>query len=362
MKVNNVQQYSVSYNNQCDYKNKKQASPSFGSGSLAVTFWDSIARGGFAASFTVQDMAGTNFPRTYQALQRNKDLTGENNYKAAAEVAIREFTTGPSMCAIPIFVLAGAKKLSGSANEVPIEHIEAFSNEMKGVMKGVPITETTTVEGYAKDVKANFYEKMFKMALTTGEMSDKEKQIIEERAKRLAGLLQQYDEAPSRNFIKQFFDKKLIQKGVNGAPDVEIKAKDQIFSEIIHEFSDAKKKLTTDYTTLLSSDMNGTLKPKSISSLVKDFSNFGNDAVTTLQKESKDGGLASLGIKYSSFMDEFKKRRVGSKFLTNVLMVGATSLFIVQIPKMYTLHKTNPETDVFRLQEQQGSEVKNVNK
>ena len=81
MKVNNIQNYNC-YNNSFQKarsgvsQNKSQNNPSF-KGDMMINFWDAVARGGFAASFTIQDMTGTNFPRTWQALQRNKDITGE---------------------------------------------------------------------------------------------------------------------------------------------------------------------------------------------------------------------------------------------------------------------------------------------
>jgi len=105
-----------------------------------IDFWAAIARGGLAASFTVQDMLGTNFPRTFAALDRNKDITGKNNYKAAVEVAIREFTTGPSMFVIPALVLAGATRFSsfaGEANRVSKDNIAIFSDIMKGTMSNL---------------------------------------------------------------------------------------------------------------------------------------------------------------------------------------------------------------------------------
>ena len=136
MKVNNVrnQIYNTPSYNANQRKAGKNSNPSFG-GALAINFWDAVARGGFAASFTLQDMTGTNFPRTWQALQRNKEITGENNYKAAAEVTIREFVTGPSMTLIPMAVLAIAKKTGGSAMEVPMENIAPFSDQMKAILE-----------------------------------------------------------------------------------------------------------------------------------------------------------------------------------------------------------------------------------
>lgn len=362
MKVNNIQNYNtnlyanrgVNGNKQCPSAN----SPSFG-GALAINFWDAIARGGFAASFTVQDMTGTNFPRTYQALQRNKEITGENNYKAAAEVAIREFLTGPSMCIIPMLVLAASKGASGTANEVPLDNIEAFSDQMKTILKNSPIRRNDLdfpknfPDNYSGKIKTGFYQRMFALALGE-DLSEGKK--VSETAKELAGMLEEYDVAPKRGFFKQLLNRDIIEKVEDGskrAKGSKIEAKDQIFDRIVTKFTDSRKHLTDDYSSLLTTDMNGTLpKENNITSLIKDISNFGNDVQKTMQRHTaKNGATTIVNIEFESFMDEFKKRRVGSKFLTNVLMVAATALFMIKIPKLYTLYNTNPETDAFRNQE-----------
>ena len=99
--------------------------------------------------------------------------------------------------------------------------------------------------------------------------------------------------------------------------------------------------------------MNG-LKDKenSIRTLVKDFSNFGCDVQNVMKKQTaKNGAITDVSVRTGSFMDHFKAQRTGSKFITNILMVVATGLFMMNIPKLYTLYKTNPETDAFRNKE-----------
>ena len=352
MKVNNIQTYGLNCQNRgngSNSMNQNKNNPSFG-GNIAINFWDAIARGGFAASFTVQDMTGTNFPRTYQALQRNKEITGKNNYKAAAEVAVREFVTGPSMCLIPMLVLAGAKKMHGSANDVPLNNIEVFSDITKDVLKNNELTRTDhgnithLAEEYAQKIKGQSYQKMFALAL--GEDVSKE---ASKEAKDLAKMLEDYDVAKKRGFFKQLLNKPLTSKGKNGK---EIKAKDQIFADIITKFTDTKKAKVDDYSNLLTvtfKKADGTEVVNNIQTLVKDFSNFGNDVSKTIVNTvGKSGSLSATSIDHSSFMDYFKSSRVGSKFATNVIMAVATALFMKYIPKLYTIYKTNPETDAFR--------------
>lgn len=361
MKVNNIKSqytYNSHVNNAQPKKASKGSNPSFG-GALAINFWDAVARGGFAASFTLQDMTGTNFPRTWQALQRNKEITGENNYKAAAEVAIREFVTGPSMTLIPMAVLAIAKKTGGKANDVPLENIAPFADQMKAILEKTEFHRTDLdfvknfPQQYSQRIKLSFYERMFALAL--GENIGDGKNISD-HAKHLAKMLEQYDDAPKRGFMKQLLNQDLREKVDNTGTETKgaiIQAKDQILEKIITTFTDIRKTSETDYTRLLKTDMNGLLdKENSITTLVKDFSNFGCDVQNVMKKSTAhNGAITDVSVRVNSFMDHFKAQRTGSKFLTNVLMVVATGLFMMNIPKLYTLYKTNPETDAFRNKE-----------
>lgn len=354
MKINNVQNntyYSFKRGNKAS-KFQNNTAPSFkgyGSVGALVKFWDAVARGGFAASFTVQDMTGTNFPRTIQALNRNREITHELNYKAASEVFVREFLTGPSMCLIPMFVLGTAKKISGSSNEVPMLHIAPFSDRMKEALMDTAKKVPAQNREFPIAAKRKFYEKMFSLALG----KDSDQSIANEASKALADKLIEYDKAPKRNLFKQLLDKKMTTKitELDGSTTIKgIKAKDQLFSEIVSDFSVYRKNLTTDYSDILLSDLSGMIKSKkSISSLLKDFSNFGCDVEKTLLKNlTKTGSNYRLINVFESFMDNFKNNRTASKFLTNILMVTATALFMVNIPKLYTIYETNPETDAFR--------------
>ena len=55
-----------------------------GLGNGVISVMDAVDRGGLFASFVIQDFLGMNLPRTWVGLQRNKDITGENNYQEAA--------------------------------------------------------------------------------------------------------------------------------------------------------------------------------------------------------------------------------------------------------------------------------------
>ena len=355
MKVNNIQNQNINCRFNYGVKNniKNQKSPAFkGAVPFSVNFWDAIARGGFGASFVLQDGLGCCVPRVQQDLHRNEDITGKKNYIAAAETAIREFVTGPSMVVIPMGVLAASKKAFGAANDVPMENIAPFSDEMKAVLKNMPIesSNTSVLNEFTNAAKKSFYERMF--ALSLGENVDKDG--ISKTAKELAADLIEYDGAKKRNFFQQLLNKKAK---VNG---VEVVAKDQIAERMVTKYTDARKLLDANHKNILTTDMNGILKkPNKFSSLIKDISNFGNDVSKTIKKDSIKGYTSEAPFRYASFMDDFKRVRTGSKFLTNLLMVAATAIFMTQIPKLYSISKTNPGTDAFN---NEGGEVVRANK
>lgn len=339
MKVNSIQNTPIrAYNNK---NGANKSNPSF-KGDFLINCWDAIGRGGFASSFVVQDVCGSCIPRTAYALNRNKEITHKNNYLAAGETAIREVLTGPGMVSVPMLVLAASHKISGSANSVPMENIAPFSDEMKKILQSMPINpangDCKPVE-YASEAKKKFYQKAFSLML--GEKGD----TVSKTAIELADDLMEYDSSatPKRNFIQQLLNKDIVRG------KTKIRAKDQIYSSILTKYTDAKKASVDTFDTLLESDMNGILKKQNkVSSLVKDFSNFGRDVEKTLAMHSKDGMLPHGQVEHTSFMETFKQRRTGSKFITNILMVAATAIFLTQVPRLYTLSKTNPETDAFR--------------
>ena len=168
MKIDNSN--SLKHNNQPIIKGQAQRivhnthSQSFGSagmGNAVISVMDAIDRGGFVASFLVQDLLGMNVPRTATGLFRNSEITGQYNYQEAAEVGIREFLSGPVMFAVPMVMLWAIKRLFGKANDIPVNIIKALGDNFADFSKG------KTAEAF-KDVnvlKENFYTDLFKNIL-----------------------------------------------------------------------------------------------------------------------------------------------------------------------------------------------------
>lgn len=315
-----------------------------------IDFWAAIARGGLAASFTVQDMLGTNFPRTFAALDRNKDITGKNNYKAAIEVAIREFTTGPSMFIIPALVLSGASRYSGTANKVPVDNIAIFSDIMKGTVNNLGENKFKDVDfkSLSKEelseagmqIKKTFYKDVFESIFsqfdsTAGINTDEYVELM---------LKAESPDVPKRNFFMSMFNKKVMK---NGVP---VDSKDEILAQLSTKFAADKKSHTKGWGNFLSARVIPDAKPLNITDIVDDMKNFSNDfAKQYISAQGKDLQAGSK-VLVEKFVNNFRDSRIGSRFVTNVMMVIATGLFMSIIPKLYTRSKTNPETEAIYAQ------------
>jgi len=353
---NAVLSKTSSYNNSPSFKG-------FDPTTCMIDFWAAIARGGLAASFTVQDMLGTNFPRTFAALDRNKDLTGKNNYKAAVEVAIREFTTGPSMFIIPALVLAGATRYSGAANRVPVDNIAIFSEIMKGSVNNLNENKFKDVDfkslsgddakNAALEIKKTFYKDVFGSIFSQfeGGSSINTDEYVE------LMLKAEDSSTPKRNFFMSMFNKRVMK---DGAP---IDAKDEILSQLSTKFVADKKSHTSGWGDFLAAKIVPGSKPLKIGDIVDDMKNYSDDFAKQYigaQEKAFKTGSKMLAEK---FVDNFRDARIGSRFITNVMMVVATGLFMSIIPKLYTRNKTNPETDaIYEQVNKQRGAANNENK
>ncbi len=371
MKVRNVETTIINNNEKTGYsanlprnfsikKSANSSTPSFKGidpTSSMIDFWAAVARGGLAASFTVQDMLGTNFPRTFAALDRNKDITGKNNYKAAVEVAIREFTTGPSMFIIPALVLAGASRYSGEANKVPVDNIAVFSDIMKGSINSLSDNKFKDInfktlskeelQSAGIEIKKTFYKDVFESIFS--QFADIKDINIDEY---IDLMLKAEDPAtPKRNFFMSMANKRIMKNGVA------VDAKDEILSQLSTKFVADKKAHTQGWGDFLTAKIVPGTKSFKISDIIDDMKNYSNDfAKQYISAQSKDITSGSK-VLINKFINNFRDSRIGTRFITNVMMVVATGLFMSIIPKLYTRNKTNPETDAIyaQVKEQRGA-------
>lgn len=284
-------------------------------GNFIVSTMDAMERGGLFASFTVQDMLGTNIPRPIMGLRRNKkENEGKKNTTFALKETIREFTTGPSMFLIPGAMLFGASKIVGNAVHVPEKYINGLGEIFKNT-----INETNLNNKAA--LKKDYYQNIFKNILTTSTgLTDVDfGKEAEEFASDIIALEGKHHQNP-------------IQK-MAGKPIKD--SYEDAFAAIQNKFVGLMKKYVTktdaDFTEATIEKIGGT----SFDRAVKHMVNYGDDA---LKHMKSDTVLDSA----KKFIDNFNVRRVVTRFGLNAAMATAVITFLACIPKLYNISKENP--------------------
>jgi hypothetical protein len=130
------------------------------------------------------------------------------------------------------------------------------------------------------------------------------------------------ERAPKRNFLKTMFNKPLKK----GSDEL---AKDQILDKLGEKFMSIKKKLHMDYNTNFNSAKLSGSNEVNIGKLTKHLKNYTDDFL------SKTRSAADVV--------KFKNIRIGARFVTNIAVTILTGLFLMNLPKLYSISKTNPE-------------------
>ena len=262
-----------------------------------VDFWQFVDNGGRAVQFTVEDMCGTNFPRSIKGLLAGKKYTGRFNIPAFLQEAIREFLTGPTMCITPWVIITLAMKANKSADI----HRENISN------LSYLFNKTAVSEG--QNIKDAFY--------TT---------VVKDMYNKTLG----YDVSDEHiNEMVSLF-KKLENVGEGKQKEKEIKGEIQELYEKVIKGKDKYEKginfLNTSYS--VSESKEGTTRLQNYASYatsyIKDYVNkFGADKAN---------------------IEKFKSIALGRRSLIIVSMVAITGILMSQIPKIYTKAsgKVNP--------------------
>lgn len=303
--------YSGTPNNQP----KKSDKTSFkGFDNVVVATMDAIERGGLAASFTIQDNLGTNIPRTITALGRNKEELGHLNYAHAAEVAIREFLTGPSLFLVPAAILKIAT-IKHKAGEVSLNTINGLSDVLVESLKGVKDLKDE------KSICSKFYEDTFKNILENAGC----KVDIDTNAKTFAQKFEKALQAPKKGFFKKFLNKSQPKT----KDDLLEKLGDEI-TKIIKTHSDDASKDFVEVTVGKNNKYS-----RNISKFFDELANFTKDMSSSVKKVGNS-------FDAEKFAKQFDKSRSIFRVLLNIFMTVGTIAVISLLPKLYMSNKDNP--------------------
>ena len=298
------------------YSNQNKRNVSFSGAGVnpVITVMDAIDRGGFAASFIVQDFLGMAAPRVGTGIFRNHDKTGELNWDFAKKEGIREVLSGPSAFLIPLGMMFGIKKFAGASNNVPVDFINGlgetfsqFASANRDLFKD------------PKLAKEGFYKEVFRNMLATSTNNGLSGKELEETAENFAKRLIEAENAPSKGFIKN-----LRGKVVEGSSQDLIQALTDDFVTQRKRFLGANgDKLVAEYAT-----GDGKLAT-SFKSMLEHMNDYSDDAIKTIRKKLK----SNLNIE--QFVKDFSRRRTGSRVLSNMSMFAAVVGFFTIIPKLY---------------------------
>ena len=322
------------------YNTQQNRNVSFGgAGNPVISLMDAIDRGGFAASFIVQDFLGMAAPRVGTGLYRNHDKTGEMNWDFAKKEGIREILSGPSAFLIPMGMMFGIKKLSGSANNVPIDYIRGFGENFAEFAES-----NKAILNNPKAAKEGFYTEIFKNVLSSSTENGLAGEELNKTAKDYAKRLIAAENAKSKGFISTLRGKKVA----GSAQDLK--------QELLEDFVKQKKKylgadgdkIVAQYTT-----KEGKKLSTSFKSILGYMDDYTTDAVKTTGK--KVASKVNLG----KFVQDFGRRRTGSRFLSNLSMFAAVVGFYTIIPKLYNRATKGKDPGLAGLvpQEQQNGQV-----
>ena len=292
-----------------------------GAGNPAVLLMDAIDRGGFAASFIVQDFLGMAAPRIGTGMYRNYDQTGQLNWDFAKKEGIREILSGPSTFIIPAAMMYGIKKVSGKANNVPIKFIDAL---------GETFTKFATNEkkkpnlANVAEARQGVYTEYFKNILGTSTNHGLKGKELEETATSFAKRTIEAEQAKPKSFWKT-----LIGKPVEGsAQDLKQGLQDDFVSLLKKHNGANGSKLAVKYKT-----EKGKVVSTSFKNILNFMSDYTDDALKHVNK--KVDAVKDLGVE--KYIKNLNKRRCGTRFVSNLAMYSAIVAFYTVIPKIYNL-------------------------
>ncbi|MDR1168775.1 MAG: hypothetical protein LBK53_07830 [Heliobacteriaceae bacterium] len=322
---------------------KRENQPSFGSMSLLqvpVVVMDGIERGGFAASFIIQDGLGFITPRIWKGLTRppidpatglpkpteydeNGKPIKKYNWDFARKEGVREILTGPSSFFIPLGIVAAVKKYSGAANNIKLNYINGFKDNFIEFASKNPEMNN----------KALFYENLYENVLKTsinsnlneGKLSGaKITEIAKNYAQRQINIDEQFEKMKNKSFWSRRQDKKAVK---------------ELQKEFVKDFTDLKKQYlpaSSDFTTAELKTSGKTVKG-SFKDFVNSVRDYTGDAIKNTKKAVSNGGSIEKAV------ENFTHRRMGTRVLTNISSILGIAVFWTVIPKIYNMGlKHNP--------------------
>jgi len=294
-------------------------SVSFGSlASGTANMMDFVERNGFLCDFLIVDAISMIIPRIIVGLLRDKKETGNFNYKAAAEEAGRELTSGPSMMAIPIVAMLAAKGLMPETH-MANDTLKALTHNTEQIL----VKTANTPEEFNKNLAGQLFDDAFgKHRLSKEETKDLKSKFIK--------LLEE-----STTTEKKFFSK-------NKA----FKEKTEAFEKLVSKINNKNVNGTINTTVITLNYPEEAVKngkkvinnADSTVSAKEFFTDFRNYAKATKKKLDLKQSKESI----TQALKKIQKRSVNMKFGTAIAAFLAVGGFLIYLPKLYQVSNISP--------------------
>ena len=327
MKLSSINNASLDNNKKLNKNQKTQGkNVNFtGATDAVVKFWQFVDNGGRAIQFTVEDMFGTNLPRTYKGAMAGYKYTGKVNVLALMQEAIREFLTGPTMTIAPCVVLWAAKKNAGKVVNVEYDNIKGFSQMAKNMLQNVSDNGQKIIS--ADEFRNEFYKSNLKdILLNSSAISEipQGSSIVEDLNKAVAEYKSILDTKP----IDRAHKKELKRQAESVLANIQ-----QVFENFVksnradYDTNFLNAKFTIKNKIQDSPAVVGETKFKNYIGYMIDY---GEDFIKKHKGESENIYFDKTSI------EKFAKNSLGRKALTAFSMIAVTIGALSVIPKIYT--------------------------
>jgi len=284
-------------------------------GTTEIFKW--IEKNGFFVEFLIIDTISMILPRIWVGLNRDKDKIGHLNYKAGAEEAGREITSGPSMNLIPMGLL-GLATMIKPASHMERNTLKSLTQNLQGVLDNNP---PLTIE----ELNSALADKLFEDAFDTKKYNLPNRNELKKEFNRLLVSSTQtkkklFNNEAFKNNTKEFTAH--VQK-INNLLEL-IPAEDEV------------KQISKPLDTGLVKLSNGGVSAKD---LYSDFRNYSRDVIDKLSKTVFSGNKAE---KSKEFIKNIMDSRLKLKTTSAITAFFAVGTFLLYLPKLYQQGNVSP--------------------
>lgn len=291
---------------------------------LTATF-KYIDNSSFFVEFLIVDTLSLVLPRILVGLNRDKELTGKYNYKAAKEEAGREVLSGPSLNLIPMAVLALASSIK-SASRMSRETIDGLGECMKQVISASTPKNLTDKKAINEQLADKIFDEAFADHFKNEtKMNGYKKQFS-------AALIKASEEKPLS----------LLATTMNKKPNPYKEAK-QVFSNLVREINNAGKT-----SPLAEGEIKVGRNSVAADHLFEDIHNYSKDVI---EKFVEQGRNATNICKKTSteFIEKLTSNRLLLKTGTGAAAFFAVGTFLLYLPRLYQQKGLSPAQESARI-------------